>query len=68
MAFRHPVGLRTHKERVWAVESCSAIGRHVARRPFADGKTVLDVPAKLSARDRMFATGQGRKTSNFYNR
>jgi transposase len=28
----------------------------------ADGETVVDVPAKLSARVRVFATGQGRKT------
>src|SRR3954468_7010746 len=41
---------------------CSGIGRHVAHRLVADGETVLDVPAKLSARVRVFATGQGRKT------
>jgi transposase len=28
----------------------------------ADGENVVDVPAKLSARARVFATGQGRKT------
>jgi hypothetical protein len=33
-----------------------------AQRLVADGETVLDVPAKLSARARVFATGQGRKT------
>jgi transposase len=38
------------------------IGRHVAQRLVADGETVLDVPAKLSARARVFSTGQGRKT------
>jgi transposase len=53
---------RRHKDRVWAVEGCSGIGRHVAQRLVADGETVLDVPAKLSARVRVFATGQGRKT------
>jgi hypothetical protein len=35
---------------------------HLAQRLVADGETVLDVPAKLSARVRVFATGQGRKT------
>jgi transposase len=30
--------------------------------PGRDGETVVDVPAKLSARARVFATGQGRKT------
>jgi transposase len=53
---------RKHPERVWAVEGCTGIGRHVAQRLVADGETVLDVPAKLSARARVFATGQGRKT------
>jgi transposase len=53
---------RKHHDRVWAVEGCNGIGRHVAQRLVADGETVLDVPAKLSARARVFATGQGRKT------
>src|SRR6266542_2037540 len=41
---------------------CDGIGRHVAQRLVADGEVVVDVPAKLSARARVFATGQGRKT------
>ena len=49
-------------ERVWAVEGCQGIGRHLASRLLADGEQVIDVPAKLSARMRVFATGQGRKT------
>jgi len=49
-------------ERVWAVEGCSGIGRHVATRLLADGEQVVDVPPKLSARARVFSTGQGRKT------
>jgi transposase len=53
---------RKHPDRVWAVEGCNGIGRHVAQRLVADGETVVDVPAKLSARARVFATGQGRKT------
>jgi transposase len=53
---------RKHTDRVWAVEGCNGIGRHVAQRLVADGETVVDVPAKLSARARVFATGQGRKT------
>jgi hypothetical protein len=48
--------------RMWAVEGCNGIGRHIANRLLADGEQVLDVPAKLSARARVFATGQGRKT------
>ncbi|MGW3607042.1 IS110 family transposase [Micromonospora sp. NPDC005161] len=53
---------RQHKDRVWAVEGCNGIGRHIAQRLVADGETVVDVPAKLSARARVFDTGQGRKT------
>ena len=48
--------------RVWAIEGCSGIGRHVALRLLGQGEQVVDVPPKLSARARMFATGQGRKT------
>ena len=47
---------RRHKDRVWAVEGCNGIGRHLAQRLVADGETVLDVPAKLSARARLFDT------------
>jgi transposase len=53
---------RKHHDRVWAVEGCNGVGRHLAQRLVADGETVLDVPAKLSAQARVFATGQGRKT------
>jgi transposase len=53
---------RQWPERVWAVEGCPGIGRHLASRLLADGEQVIDVPAKLSARMRVFATGQGRKT------
>ncbi|WP_243715176.1 IS110 family transposase [Micromonospora sp. KC207] len=52
---------RKHTDRLWAVEGCNGIGRHVAQRLVADGETVLDVPAKLSARARVFSTGQGRE-------
>jgi transposase len=53
---------RRHPDRLWAVEGCNGIGRHLAQRLVADGETVVDVPAKLSARARVFSTGQGRKT------
>jgi transposase len=53
---------RRWSDRVWAVEGCRGIGRHVALRLLADGQEVLDVPPKLSARARVFSTGQGRKT------
>jgi transposase len=50
------------EDRTWAVEGCRGIGRHIANRLLADGEQVVDVPPKLSARARVFATGQGRKT------
>jgi len=49
-------------ERTWAIEGCQGIGRHIANRLLAAGEHVVDVPPKLSARTRVFATGQGRKT------
>ncbi len=49
-------------DRVWAIEGCQGTGRHVANRLLAEGETVVDVLPKLSARARVFVTGQGRKT------
>ncbi len=59
---------RRWPDRTWAGEGCNGIGKHLAQRLVADGETVLDVPAKLSAQARVFSTGQGRKTdaSNAY--
>ena len=53
---------RKFADRVWAVEGCNGIGRHLAHRLVHDGETVFDVPPKLSAQVRVFATGNGRKT------
>jgi hypothetical protein len=49
-------------ERVWAIEGCNGIGKHIAHRLVHDGESVLDVPAKLSAQVRVFAVGNGCKT------
>ena len=49
-------------DRVWAIEGCGGIGRRVAMRLLAEDQEVVDVPPKLSARARVFSTGQGRKT------
>jgi hypothetical protein len=35
---------RTFPERVWVVEGCNGIGKHLAHRLVHDGGTVLDVP------------------------
>jgi len=56
---------RQWPERVWAVEGTAGTGRPLAQRLVADGETVLDVPAKLAARSRVFDTGQGRKTDAY---
>jgi len=39
---------RQYDDRLWAVEGCNGIGRHIAQRLVADGETVVDVPSKLS--------------------
>jgi transposase len=48
--------------RRWAVEGCHGAGRSLAQRLAADGELVLDVPAKLAARVRVYSRGHGRKT------
>ena len=53
---------RKFADRTWAVEGCNGIGKHIAHRLVHDGETVVDVPPKLSAQVRVFATGNGRKT------
>jgi transposase len=53
---------RKFEDRVWAIEGCNGIGKHIAHRLVHDGETVVDVPPKLSAQIRVFATGNGRKT------
>ena len=52
----------SYPERVWAVEGSNGAGRPLAQRLLADGEDVVDVPAKLSARARLFDTGHNRKT------
>ena len=55
-------GVRRWPDRIWAIEGCRGIGRHLAARLVAGGERVVDVPPKLSARTRVFTAGQGRKT------
>jgi transposase len=54
--------VRQWPTRLWAVEGANGTGRPLAARLLADGETVVDVPAKLAARVRVFDTGHGRKT------
>jgi hypothetical protein len=49
-------------DRVWAVEGSNGAGRPLAQRLLKDGARVVDVPAKLAARVRLFDTGHNRKT------
>jgi transposase len=48
--------------RLWAVEGANGAGRPLAQRLVAAGEQVVDVPAKLAARVRLFDTGHNRKT------
>ncbi len=49
-------------QRTWAVEGANGAGRSLAQRLVAAGERVVDVPAKLAARVRLFDTGHNRKT------
>ena len=49
-------------DRVWAIEGANGAGRPLAQRLVEAGERVLDVPAKLAARVRLFDTGHNRKT------
>lgn len=49
-------------KRTWAVEGANGVGRPLAQRLLAAGETVVDVPAKLAARVRLFDTGHNGKT------
>ena len=53
---------RTWPDRVWAVEGANGAGRPLAQRLLEAGEQVVDVPAKLAARVRLFDTGHNRKT------
>ena len=53
---------KTWPERVWAVEGSNGAGRPLAQRLLEAGERVVDVPAKLAARVRLFDTGHNRKT------
>ena len=54
--------VNTWPRRVWAVEGAGGAGGPLAQRLLATGERVVDVPAKLAARVRLFDTGHNRKT------
>ena len=53
---------KTWPDRVWAVEGANGAGRPLAQQLLEAGEHVVDVPAKLAARVRLFDTGHNRKT------
>jgi transposase len=52
---------KTWAERFWAVEGANGVGRPLAQPLLEDGEHVVDVPAKVAARVRLFDTGHNRK-------
>ena len=53
-----------YPDRIWAVEGANGVGRSVAQRLVALEEHVVDVPAKLATRVRVYSTGHGTKTDN----
>ena len=53
---------KTWPDRTWAIEGSNGAGRPLAQRLLEAGEHVVDVPAKLAARVRLFDTGHNRKT------
>ena len=56
------VYVKAWPDRVWAVEGSNGAGRPLTQRLLEAGEHVVDVPAKLAARVRLFDTGHNRKT------
>jgi transposase len=54
--------VKSWPDRVWAVEGANGVGRPLAQRLLEAGEKVVDVPAKLAARVRLFDAGHNRKT------
>ena len=48
---------RRREQRRWAVEGCRGVGRPLALRLVAGGEHVLEVPARLAARVRVYSPG-----------
>jgi hypothetical protein len=51
-----------YPDRVWAIEGANGMGRSIAQRLVAFDETVIDVPAKLATRVRVYSTGHGTKS------
>lgn len=55
---------KTWPDRVWAVEGANGAGRPLAQWLLEAGEQVVDVPAKLAARVRLFDTGHNRQNAD----
>ena len=55
---------RAWRDQTWAIEGARGVGLGLAQRLATEGETVLNVPAKLSARVRALGGGSGRKTDD----
>jgi transposase len=51
-------------DRVWAVEGSNGAGRPLLNELLEAGEQVVDVPAKLAARVRLFDAGHNRETES----
>ncbi len=60
--YRDAAYAKTWPDRVWAIEGANGTGRPLAQRLLEAGERVLDVPAKLAARARLFDTGHNGNT------
>lgn len=55
---------RAFPTRMWAVEGCNGVGKHLSQRLVAAGEHVLDVSTRQSSLVRVFAGGNGRKSDD----
>lgn len=55
---------RQWRERVWAIEGCNGVGKHLSQRLLAAGERVVDVSTRRAALVRVYAGGNGRKNDD----
>jgi hypothetical protein len=55
---------RQWRPRIWAVEGCNGVGKHLAQRLVAAGERVVDVSTRRAALVRVFAGGNGHKNDD----
>ncbi len=55
---------RQWRERVWAIEGCNGVGKHLSQRLLVAGERVVDVSTRRAALVRVYAGGNGRKNDD----